>query len=58
VLVWQDFCFACGQYPVDVEFLRNVKEEAVAALKRLRSHPSLVILAGNEDYQAANEERK
>ncbi|OCL02433.1 glycoside hydrolase family 2 protein [Glonium stellatum] len=52
VLVWQDFCFACGQYPADAEFLQNVTEEAVAALERLRSHPSLVILAGNnEDYQ-------
>jgi beta-mannosidase len=56
VLVWQDFCFACGQYPFDVEFVESVKKEAIAALKRLRTHPSLVILAGNnEDYQVGNE---
>lgn len=56
VLVWQDFCFACGQYPSDEEFINSVKEEAVQAIKRLRSHPSLAIWAGNnEDYQIANE---
>lgn len=56
LLVWQDFAFACGQYPADDEFLLSVKEEAVQAIKRLRSHPSLAIWAGNnEDYQVANE---
>lgn len=56
VLVWQDFCFACGQYPSDTKFVDSVKAESVAALKRLRNHPSLAILAGNnEDYQVANE---
>jgi beta-mannosidase len=57
ILVWQDFCFACGQYPSDKEFVDSIKAEAIAALKRLRSHPSLAILVGNnEDYQLANEE--
>jgi beta-mannosidase len=56
VLVWQDFCFACGQYPSDKDFVDSVSAEATAALKRLRNHPSLAILAGNnEDYQVANE---
>ena len=56
VLVWQDFCFACGQYPSDPDFVDSLKAEAIAALRRLRSHPSLAILAGNnEDYQIANE---
>ncbi|KAJ5619153.1 hypothetical protein N7510_003137 [Penicillium lagena] len=56
ILVWQDFCFACGQYPSDEEFIGSVKEEARQAIKRLRSHPSLAIWAGNnEDYQVANE---
>lgn len=56
ILVWQDFCFACGQYPWDQEFVDSVKEEAAQAIKRLRSHPSLAIWAGNnEDYQVANE---
>ena len=56
VVVWQDILFACGQYPANEHFLSSVKEEAAQAVKRLRHHPSLAILAGNnEDYQVANE---
>lgn len=56
ILVWQDFCFACGQYPFYKAFIDSVKIEAVQAIKRLRAHPSLAIWAGNnEDYQIANE---
>ncbi|KAL8671185.1 MAG: hypothetical protein Q9168_004302 [Polycauliona sp. 1 TL-2023] len=52
VLVWQDFLFACGNYPANDEFLDLVKREATANVKRLRHHPCIVIWAGNnEDYQ-------
>ena len=52
VLVWQDFLFACGNYPASQHFLELVKREAVANVKLLRHHPSIVIFAGNnEDYQ-------
>jgi beta-mannosidase len=52
ILVWQDFMFGCGNYPAFPEILESIKEEAVANLKRLRHHPSIVIFAGNnEDYQ-------
>lgn len=52
VLVWQDFCFACGNYPTYPSFLKSVEREARQNVRRLRSHPSLVIWAGsNEDYQ-------
>ena len=52
VLIWQDFPFACGNYPAHDEFLDLVKREATANVKRLRHHPSIVIWAGNnEDYQ-------
>lgn len=56
ILIWQDFAFACGQYPADSQFIQSIKEEGTQALKRLRRHPSLAILAGNnEDYQVASE---
>ncbi|KAF2098291.1 beta-mannosidase [Rhizodiscina lignyota] len=59
VLVWQDFCFACAQYPADPEFRKSVEKEATAAIQRLRHHPCLALLAGNnEDYQVANEALK
>lgn len=52
VLVWQDFAFACANYPAFPEYLESVEEEARQNVRRLRSHPSLVIWAGNnEDYQ-------
>jgi beta-mannosidase len=54
LLVWQDFCFACGQYPAHKEFRESVKKEAEVQCKRLRWHPSVVLFAGNnEDYQVA-----
>ncbi|KAF9075879.1 glycoside hydrolase family 2 protein [Rhodocollybia butyracea] len=54
ILVWQDFMFGCGQYPAYDSFLASVVEEAEYNVKRLRSHPSLCIFAGNnEDYQVA-----
>ncbi|KAG9123469.1 hypothetical protein FRC07_014899, partial [Ceratobasidium sp. 392] len=52
ILVWQDFQFACGQYPAHKEFLANVEAEAEANVRRLRDHPSLALWCGNnEDYQ-------
>jgi beta-mannosidase len=52
ILVWQDFMFGCGNYPAFSEILASIKDEAIANLKRIRHHPSIVIFAGNnEDYQ-------
>jgi len=52
VLVWQDFMFACGNYPASTDFLDLVRREAFSNIKLLRHHPSIVLFAGNnEDYQ-------
>ncbi|KAI2779269.1 glycoside hydrolase family 2 protein [Daldinia loculata] len=52
VLVWHDFQFACASYPTYPSYLESIEQEARQNLRRLRSHPSLVIWAGNnEDYQ-------
>jgi len=52
ILVWQDFMFGCGNYPAWPELLKSIEREAVANVKALRHHPSIVIWAGNnEDYQ-------
>jgi beta-mannosidase len=52
ILVWQDFCFACGNYPAYPSFRASFEAEARQNLRKLRGHPSLVIWAGsNEDYQ-------
>ncbi|WEW59896.1 glycosyl hydrolase family 2 protein [Emydomyces testavorans] len=58
LLVWQDFLFACGNYPAYEDFLKSVEREAIANVKRLRHHPSILIWAGNnEDYQYAESEK-
>ena len=55
LLIWQDFMFACGMYPAHPEFLENVRQEAEAAVKRLRHHACLALWCGNnEDYQIAS----
>ncbi|KKA29051.1 hypothetical protein TD95_002177 [Thielaviopsis punctulata] len=52
ILVWQDFMFACGNYPAQPDFLASVEAEARANVTRLRHHASIVVWAGNnEDYQ-------
>ncbi len=49
ILVWQDFMFACAMYPGDKAFLKNVKQEAVDNVKRLRNHPSMALWCGNNE---------
>ncbi|EGV63053.1 glycosyl hydrolase [Yamadazyma tenuis] len=56
ILVWQDFMFACGQYPAYPEYIKLVSDEVETQLKRLRNYCSLVLFAGNnEDYQVAEQ---
>ncbi|CAI7613801.1 Glycoside hydrolase family 2 immunoglobulin-like beta-sandwich [Penicillium manginii] len=52
LLVWQDFMFACGNYPVWPELLESIQQEVTYNICRLRHHASIVIYVGNnEDYQ-------
>lgn len=51
IMVWQDFMFACGNYPAHPDFLESVEREVRCNLQRMRHHPSIVLYAGNnEDY--------
>jgi beta-mannosidase len=51
LMVWQDFMFACGEYPQQQWFLRQVREEATNAIIRLRNHPCLTIWCGNNECE-------
>lgn len=51
ILVWQDFPYACAYYPDDRESLDSAAEEATAAVRRLRIHPSLALWCGNNENQ-------
>ncbi len=50
ICIWLDFKFACSTYPAfDESFLNNVKQETRDNLRRLRHHPSLAVLCGNNE---------
>jgi len=49
ILVWQDFPYACAYYPDDGEYAEAARKEAVAAVRRLRTHPSLALWCGNNE---------
>jgi beta-mannosidase len=51
LMVWQDFMFACGEYPEIPSFLEDVRHEAEQVVLRLRNHPSIVFWCGNNECE-------
>jgi beta-mannosidase len=51
LMVWQDFMFACGEYPEQPWFLQLVEDEAAKAITRLRNHPSVAVWCGNNECE-------
>jgi len=49
IAVWQDFMFACAEYPEEEQFHEKVRAEAKAVVKRLREHPSIILWCGNNE---------
>lgn len=53
IMVWQEFPLACNEYPDEDGYLSVLKQDATAIVKRLRTHPSLVLwCGGNELFNA------
>jgi beta-mannosidase len=51
MLVWHDYMFACGDFPIHDEFLESISKEAEIQTKRMRNRASLALLCGgNEDF--------
>ncbi|XP_043111548.1 beta-mannosidase isoform X2 [Puntigrus tetrazona] len=53
IMIWQDFMFACALYPIEKDFIQTVREEIIQQVRRLKSHPSVVIWSGNNENEAA-----
>ncbi|XP_046906886.1 beta-mannosidase [Hypomesus transpacificus] len=53
VMVWQDFMFACALYPMEPDFIQTVREEVLQQVRRLKSHPSIIVWSGNNENEAA-----
>ncbi|MFC1443079.1 sugar-binding domain-containing protein [Streptacidiphilus sp. N1-10] len=52
ILVWQDFMFACTDYPSEDPGLHSeVAQEATFQVRRLRNHPSLALWCGNNEIE-------
>ena len=51
LMIWQDFMFGGAIIPYDRDFRESTRIEAVEQVKRLRSHPSIVLWAGNNEVQ-------
>jgi|UniRef100_UPI00404AA72C beta-mannosidase len=49
IVVWQDFLFACAAYPETPEMFEEVALEVDENVRRLSSHPSLVIWCGGNE---------
>ena len=50
ILVWQDFMYACSEYPDDHEAFRDVaRSEAEAVIVRLRHHACIALWCGNNE---------
>ncbi len=56
LLVWQDFMFACAQYPGDKAFLESVTEEAETQVRRLAHRACLALWCGNNEIEQMVEE--
>lgn len=55
-MIWHDFMFSDGQYPLYDTFEKSVRTEVTQQVKRLRNNCCIVIWAGNnEDYQVASQ---
>jgi beta-mannosidase len=53
LIVWQDFMFACSTYALTKDFEDNITKEFINVIKRIRNHPSLGLLCGNNEIESA-----
>jgi len=49
LMVWHDMMFSCSLYPSDPDFLDEVEAEIRHQIKRLSTHPSIVLWCGNNE---------
>lgn len=51
ILLWSEFEFGDALYPIDDEFIDNVKEEVTYQVRRINHHPSLAYWAGGNELE-------
>ena len=53
ILIWQDFAMGCTFYPQRSSFTRNIEEEVISVVCKLRNHPSVALWSGNNEDDIA-----
>ena len=51
ILLWSEFEFGDALYPINQDFLDNVREEAEYNVRRVNHHPSLALWAGGNELE-------
>jgi beta-mannosidase len=50
MMVWQEFPFACTNFPDFPEYLKIADKECMGIVQRTRRHPSLVVYCGGNEF--------
>ncbi len=53
LIVWQDLMYACNVYDLTEEFEKNIRQETIDNVRRLRHHASLGLWCGNNELESA-----
>lgn len=52
ILIFHDLMFACASYDINDENFKNlIIDETKDALRRIRSHPSIIVISGNNEIE-------
>ncbi|MBR6790133.1 MAG: hypothetical protein IKM31_04625 [Oscillospiraceae bacterium] len=49
IMIWQEFPLSCNEYPDDDHYLSVLEKEAAAIVRKLRSHPCVVLWCGGNE---------
>ena len=50
ILLWQEFPFACTNYPRDTRYLKIARQECNTIVHRTRNHPSVAVYCGGNEF--------
>ena len=53
IMIWQDFCMACGIYPQTERYQRLLDEEVTSVVKHLRNHACIALWSGDNECDSA-----
>lgn len=50
IMLWQEFPFACSNYPNHPNYLKLVEKECTSYITQIRNHPSVVAYVGGNEW--------